>query len=527
MRRTAAPARRRRRRRSGRVHRAAARSLEKNVNELKEQIFRTKARLNLLKETVLGGVIGASRAIIHHKNEMGSSFRLIKAAYALDGVQIYCQSRRQRALWPRCSEFDVYNGAIQPGLAHAVGRADLPGQRLRRVQLPQGLQVQRQVEPHLRGRRLEDHQHHRGRLREGQHHDPALRQAGGRLPRQRHVGRRGRGDGSGGAGEEIVTARVMKQRDAHIAVTPFAARARHRWGLTAALGSLAGTIGRAAARADEVDDAVKKLIDLDQRVHLMSLEFKEAPPPPPDAADRRVLDAQVLLQPEELRRGGDDPARRRREVPEHARLRRRALPARRVAVPGRATTTRPATTSQEAVAKNNGVEAGAAGAAAAGRDLAAHRRLRATSTTTSRGCRTSRRERWSRRPVRARQVLYFRGRLDDAPAVFASIPPTNPYYFQARYFLATIQVKKGDLAGASTDLRRAAQAAGARRRRQGHSGSGAAGDRAHPLRAVAVRQGDRGVPVGPAPVDATGRRRCASRPGRTSRPRTGSGPTAR
>src|SRR6185503_13513576 len=41
------------------------RSLEKNVNELKEQIFRTKARLNLLKETVLGGSIGASRAIIH------------------------------------------------------------------------------------------------------------------------------------------------------------------------------------------------------------------------------------------------------------------------------------------------------------------------------------------------------------------------------------------------------------------------------------------------------------------------------
>jgi len=35
------------------------RSLEKNVNELKEQIFRTKARINLLKETVLGGVIGA------------------------------------------------------------------------------------------------------------------------------------------------------------------------------------------------------------------------------------------------------------------------------------------------------------------------------------------------------------------------------------------------------------------------------------------------------------------------------------
>ena len=90
------------------------RSLEKNVNELKEQIFRTKARLNLLKETVLGGVIGASRAIIHHKNEMGSSFRLVKAAYALDGVQIYAKSDDTGAL-ADMQDFDIYNGAIQPG----------------------------------------------------------------------------------------------------------------------------------------------------------------------------------------------------------------------------------------------------------------------------------------------------------------------------------------------------------------------------------------------------------------------------
>jgi hypothetical protein len=88
------------------------RGLEKNVNELKEQIFRTKARLNLLKETVLGGVIGASRALIRHKNEMGSSFRLVKAAFALDGVQIAAKSEGNLA---DLQEFDVYNGAIQPG----------------------------------------------------------------------------------------------------------------------------------------------------------------------------------------------------------------------------------------------------------------------------------------------------------------------------------------------------------------------------------------------------------------------------
>jgi hypothetical protein len=90
------------------------RSLEKNVNELKEQIFRTKARLNLLKETVLGGVIGASRAVIRHKNEMGSSFRLIRAAYALDGVQIFSKSDDSGRL-ADMGEFEIYNGAIQPG----------------------------------------------------------------------------------------------------------------------------------------------------------------------------------------------------------------------------------------------------------------------------------------------------------------------------------------------------------------------------------------------------------------------------
>jgi hypothetical protein len=90
------------------------RGLEKNVNELKEQIFRTKARLNLLKETVLGGVIGASRAIIRHKNEMGSSYRLIQATYALDGVQIFSKSDDSGRL-AEMTEFDVYNGAIQPG----------------------------------------------------------------------------------------------------------------------------------------------------------------------------------------------------------------------------------------------------------------------------------------------------------------------------------------------------------------------------------------------------------------------------
>jgi hypothetical protein len=90
------------------------RSLERNVNDLKEQVFRVKARLNLLKETVLGGVIGASRCLIRHKNEMGGQFRLIKVVYALDGVQIMSKADESGRL-SDMGEFDVYNGAIQPG----------------------------------------------------------------------------------------------------------------------------------------------------------------------------------------------------------------------------------------------------------------------------------------------------------------------------------------------------------------------------------------------------------------------------
>jgi len=90
------------------------RALERSVNELKERVFMTKRRLSLLKETVLGGVIGASRAVIKHQNDMGSSFRLIKAVYALDGVQIMSKSDSGGTL-ADMQAFDIYNGAIQPG----------------------------------------------------------------------------------------------------------------------------------------------------------------------------------------------------------------------------------------------------------------------------------------------------------------------------------------------------------------------------------------------------------------------------
>jgi hypothetical protein len=99
---------------SGGGYTVRLRHLERSVSELKEQVFRTKARLQLLKETVLGGVIGASQALIKHRNEMGASFRLVRVVYALDGVQIFSKADDSGQLG-EVQEFEIYKGAIQPG----------------------------------------------------------------------------------------------------------------------------------------------------------------------------------------------------------------------------------------------------------------------------------------------------------------------------------------------------------------------------------------------------------------------------
>jgi hypothetical protein len=90
------------------------RDIERRVNELKEQIFRSKARLNLLKETVLHGVIAGSRAVITHRNEMGRMYTPIRYTYALDGNEIFSKVDESGKLADQ-KEFEVYNGSLAPG----------------------------------------------------------------------------------------------------------------------------------------------------------------------------------------------------------------------------------------------------------------------------------------------------------------------------------------------------------------------------------------------------------------------------
>jgi len=90
------------------------RGLEERVNSLKEKIFRSKARLMLLRETVLNGALAGAKAKIVHRNEMGSGFVLESVSYALDGAPIFTKTDTEGDL-NDVSEIELFNGSIVPG----------------------------------------------------------------------------------------------------------------------------------------------------------------------------------------------------------------------------------------------------------------------------------------------------------------------------------------------------------------------------------------------------------------------------
>jgi len=91
------------------------RTIEERVSDLKEKIFRTKARLMNLQEMVIGGdITTGAKAVLVHKNEMGSSFYLESVTYALDGAPVYSKVDQDGDLEKR-EQFEVFNGRIVPG----------------------------------------------------------------------------------------------------------------------------------------------------------------------------------------------------------------------------------------------------------------------------------------------------------------------------------------------------------------------------------------------------------------------------
>lgn len=93
------------------------RRLEQRVQELKERAWRTKARVSMLEESVLGAGVGANATIVH-VDKMGSSYELVQLVYNLDGTQIFARKADSGAL-DELEDIEVLSGPLSPG-SHTV-----------------------------------------------------------------------------------------------------------------------------------------------------------------------------------------------------------------------------------------------------------------------------------------------------------------------------------------------------------------------------------------------------------------------
>ena len=90
------------------------RRLEQKTQALKERAWQLKARMQMLKEQMLGGGVG-SQAVVAHANDMGSAFRLTKLVYSLDGTEVFARTDDSADNLYKTKSFDIFSGPISPG----------------------------------------------------------------------------------------------------------------------------------------------------------------------------------------------------------------------------------------------------------------------------------------------------------------------------------------------------------------------------------------------------------------------------
>ena len=98
----------------GTVYNRKLHSVEERVNGLKENVFRSKARLLLLRETVLHGMVSGARGILYHVNELGGEYVIESITYFLDGSKIYSRADDTGDL-ARKKEIKFFDGGLPAG----------------------------------------------------------------------------------------------------------------------------------------------------------------------------------------------------------------------------------------------------------------------------------------------------------------------------------------------------------------------------------------------------------------------------
>lgn len=88
--------------------------LDRRTRDIRDQAFRSKARLSLLTETLLGSAQGGAKLVVVQKDEMGRLYQMVKVSYQLDGREVYVRSIEPgRPAEPK--QQNVYDGNVRPG----------------------------------------------------------------------------------------------------------------------------------------------------------------------------------------------------------------------------------------------------------------------------------------------------------------------------------------------------------------------------------------------------------------------------
>jgi len=91
-------------------------TVETRVDDLKEKVFRSKARLLLLEEKVIRGVVSGAKAVIRHVNKLGAAYSLESVTYYFDGNPIYQKTNvGSKGELAREKKAQIFEANVPPG----------------------------------------------------------------------------------------------------------------------------------------------------------------------------------------------------------------------------------------------------------------------------------------------------------------------------------------------------------------------------------------------------------------------------
>jgi hypothetical protein len=90
------------------------RTVEEDVSNLKERVFRSKATLKLLKELIVEGVAAGSRVVVWHVNQLGGGYSMESAQYFLNGKNVFSKVDPGGTL-DSVREIKVHEQTLPPG----------------------------------------------------------------------------------------------------------------------------------------------------------------------------------------------------------------------------------------------------------------------------------------------------------------------------------------------------------------------------------------------------------------------------